>query len=255
MKKFISLVVGIFALLIQPVFATSEADLEALVGNADVVACSDQLVAYYDSLDASGVTDDMRAVVTSYYENEFAEAYADANGEDADPDVASKLALLDDKGVYLQYHYLANNEAALGAKDTLADAEDGSAWSGEHASCHADDPEDPEDVSLSTALGDDGSYDYFIIDTSGNIAYTVYKETDLATNLVNGSFAESGLGEAYAGSVASGGLFVGNVASYWPSYEADAQFACAPIGDAGATFCLQITPDQLAEGGALTPTE
>ena len=236
MKKFISLIVGIFAfaLLIQPVFATSEADLEALIADETVVACADNLVASYATLDTSAGIDN--AVVDGYYTGPFAETY----GEGAVVD--DKLAALDDKGYYLQYHYLANNPADLGAKDTLNDAADGSDWSAAHAGCHAD--------NLAAKLGDDGSYDYFVIDTDGNIVYTVYKETDLGTNLTSGSFADSGLGQAYAASVADGGaLAVSDVAAYWPSYEADAQFVCSAIGDAGATFCLQITPDQLADTG------
>ncbi len=243
MKKFISLIVGIFAfaLLIQPVFATSEADLEALVASA--ADCADRLVADYAALEAT-VDGDMAGTVAGYYEDPFTAAYGDAN-EGADPDVQAKLDALDDKGNYLQYHYLANDTYELGAKDGLDDAGDGSAWSATHAECHP---------GLRDSLAADGSYDYFFVDADGNIAYTVYKETDLGTNLVDGSFADSGLGEAYAGSVDSGALFVSGVGPYWPSYEADAQFVCAPSGD--TTICLQITPDQLAEeDGALAPTE
>ena len=240
MRKFISLIIGTFAfvLLIQPVFATSEADLEALVADREVIDCSDSFVATYAALDTSAGIDN--AVVDGYYTGPFAEAY----GEGAVVD--DKLAALDDKGYYLQYHYLANNPADLGAKDTLNNAADESAWSAVHERCHP---------GLVEKLNADGSYDYFVVDTDGNIVYTVYKETDLGTNLTSGSFADSGLGQAYAGSVAAGGaLCVSDVAAYWPSYEADAQFVCSAIGDAGATFCLQISPDQLAEAdGALTP--
>ena len=251
MKKFISLLVGIFAffLLIQPIFATNDADLQTLINDETVIACSDQLVADYASLDASGVTNYMRIVVADYYENDFTEEYQSKNDGLA-LSLQAKLDTLDNKGVYLQYHYLANNPAVLGAKDGLDDAKDGSAWSATHADCHP---------NLSASLTADGSYDYFVIDAHGNIVYTVYKETDLGTNLTSGSFSDSELGQAYAGSVAARALVladsyataltVSDVAAYWPSYEDAAQFVCSPIGEAGTTFCLQITPDQLGYTG------
>ena len=242
MKKFISLIVGIFAfaLLIQPVFAADESDLEDLAGNEDIAACAADLVAAYGDFEA---LDDNQAV-TDYYENEFSEAYAEAN-LGSTPDVESILGNLDDNGFYLQHYYLAANEADVGAKNELEDAEDGSDWSAAHAECHS---------ALDTELTERDLYDIFIVNEGGDIAYTVFKETDLATNLNEGSFADSGLGQAFQASSESGELAVSDVLPYWPSYGAAAQFVCAPAGDSGATICLQITPDQIATGDTLAST-
>lgn len=232
MKNIIALIVTIFTLFVitSPVFAADASDLEALAGDSDIAACSDSLVAAYADL---GSIDDTSAV-EDYYNNDFAAAYGDA-----DAGVADVLANLDDKGYYLQHHYLAANSEAMGEKNGLNDAGDGSDWSAAHAECHP---------NLDTELTERDLYDIFIVNSDGNIVYTVFKETDLGTNLVDGSFADSGLGQAYQAASDSGELSISDVAPYWPSYEADAQFVCAPTGEA-ATICLQITPDQLADTG------
>ncbi len=237
MKKFISLIVGIFAfaLLIQPVFAADEADLEALASDEAIAQCAADLAAAYESL--GSISDEEKAAVADYYNNDFSETYA-SETDGGDPGVDAKLAALDDKGFYLQYHYLAANSAGLGAKETLNMAEDGSDWSAAHNDCHP---------GLVEQLTERDLYDIFIANEAGDIVYTVYKETDIATNLNEGSFADSGLGQAFQ--AASDGTAISDVNPYWPSYEADAQFVCAPAGDSGATICLQITPDQLAESG------
>ncbi len=237
MKKFISLIVGIFAftLLIQPVFAADESDLQEMADNADIAVCAASLIAAYNDLGSVG--EEEKAAVAAYYNNDFTTTYNESN--DADPGVADILANLDDKGYYLQYYYLAANPEGLGAKEVLDQADDGSGWSAAHAECHP---------SLRAELTNRDLYDVFVADTDGNIVYSVYKETDIGTNLAEGSFSGSGLGQAYQSAAATDALAISDVDPYWPSYEADAQFVCAPTGGE-AIICLQITPDQLAESG------
>ena len=234
MKKLITLLLGTLALIFaSSVFAADETDLQALADNADISACANDLITAYGSLGSVG--DAEKEAVSAYYMNDFAATYGESN-EGADPGVDAVLANLDDKGFYLQHYYLAANPEGLGAKEVLDQAEDGSDWSAAHGACHP---------TLRTELETRDLYDIFVVNDSGDIVYTVYKETDLGTNLASGSFSDSGLAQAYQ--AASDGLAISDVAPYWPSYEADAQFVCAPTGD--GTICLQITPDQLAESG------
>ena len=237
MKKLVTLLVGTFTLTFAfSVFAADAADLQELADNTDIAACANDLIAAYDSIGSVG--DEEKAAVENYYMNDFTATYAEEN-EDAEPGIGVILENLDDKGYYLQYYYLAANPEGLGAKEALDQADDGSNWSATHGTCHP---------TLRTELETRDLYDIFVVNSNGDIVYTVFKETDIGTNLVGGSFSHSGLGQAYQDASASGSLAISDVDPYWPSYEADAQFVCAPTGDS-AIICLQITPDQLKSSG------
>jgi len=77
-----------------------------------------------------------------------------------------------------------------------------------------------------------GYYDLFLFDTDGNLVYTVVKEPDYATNLANGDYADTGLGEAFrrANEAGSDGatVFV-DFEPYAPSNGAPAAFFARPV--------------------------
>jgi hypothetical protein len=72
----------------------------------------------------------------------------------------------------------------------------------------------------------------FLIDPTGTVVYTVFKETDFATSLRDGPYAQSNLG-ALARRVLDGAATAGatacDFAAYAPSYGAPAGFIAAPI--------------------------
>lgn len=47
-------------------------------------------------------------------------------------------------------------------------------------------------------------YDLFLIDQSGSIFYTVTREPDYQTNLINGRYKDSGLGQLFRQVISSG---------------------------------------------------
>ena len=74
-----------------------------------------------------------------------------------------------------------------------------------------------------------GFYDVFLIDPEGDVVFTVAKESDLGTNLVNGPLSRSGLAEAFQQGK-TGTIFV-DFAWYEPSNE-PASFIATPLKDA-----------------------
>ncbi len=237
----------IFTTFGQFALAVGESDLTALVESGDIINCAQSFVGAYGTLGSIG--DGEKAQVTAYYNEDFTESYM-ANQGGVAPNVVDALMNLEEQGYYLQYYYLANNPEGLGAKELLDDAGDGSPWSAVHSQCHP---------VLRTELETRSIYDVFIINPSGDIVYTVFKETDIATNLVNGSFADSGLGAVFqaATDLPAGEIVVSAVEPYWPSYNADAQFIGAPIYDGNdllGVIALQVTPEQIASGNTLAPT-
>ena len=246
--NFLSYTALIFTMLVQFTLAAGESDLTALAENGDVINCAQNFVGAYNALGSVG--DGEKAQVTNYYNEDFTENYT-ANQNGLDPNAANVLISLGEQGYYLQYYYLANNTEGLGAKEQLNDAGDGSPWSAVHSQCHP---------ILRTELQIRDLYDIFIVNPDGDVVYTVFKETDIATNLVNGSFADSGLGDVFqaATNLPAGETVVSAVEPYWPSYDSDAQFIGSPIYN-GSEFlgviALQVTPEQIASGDTLAPTE
>ena len=97
--------------------------------------------------------------------------------------------MLPDLAMNLQYQYIAANPNPLGAKNNLDHANDGSRYSELHGALHP---------FLRTALRQFGLYDIFLVEPrDGNIVYTVFKELDFATSLVNGPYAKTRLGDAF----------------------------------------------------------
>jgi len=127
----------------------------------------------------------------------------------------------------LQRLYITDNPNPTGKKEELESASDGSAYSAAHARYHP---------YLRTFLRDRDYYDIFLFDTNGNLVYTVFKELDYATNVMNGQWAKTDLGNAFraarddpkAGSVA---FF--DFRPYAPSNDAPASFISTPLLDAG----------------------
>ncbi|MEZ5334300.1 MAG: methyl-accepting chemotaxis protein [Methanolobus sp.] len=73
-----------------------------------------------------------------------------------------------------------------------------------------------------------GYYDLFLIDTEGNIVYTVAKEADLGTNLVNGQYSNSNLASAYK--LGNSEISYVDMEMYEPSDE-PAMFIAGPVHD------------------------
>ena len=79
-----------------------------------------------------------------------------------------------------------------------------------------------------------GYYDLFIMDHLGNVLYTVEREPDWGTNVVNGKYSDSGLAEAY--NKAKSGKVLTDFAAYAPSNGDAASFVAAPLFEEGGAL-------------------
>lgn len=168
---------------------------------------------------------ELRLQLKTYYADEFNSRYAADNAGQQAP-VDSVFAKLDDTAVALQYHYIRANTNVLGSKGLLDRAEDGSPYSEAHARVHP---------VLRNYLNEFGLYDIFLIDASGRVIYTQFKELDFGTSLENGPWADTGLGTVYrkAKDASQGTVVLEDYKRYVPSYEAPAGFIAAPIFESG----------------------
>lgn len=119
--------------------------------------------------------------------------------------------------------YITDNPNDPAERWQLHDAGDGSNWSSSHGFLH-------EHV---VDLQQRGGYrDVLLFDVQGNLIYSVFKEDDFALNVVDGPYAESGLGEAFRTAVAlatdAEPAFV-DFRAYEPGGGAPASFIAHPV--------------------------
>jgi methyl-accepting chemotaxis protein len=76
-----------------------------------------------------------------------------------------------------------------------------------------------------------GQYDVFLVNLTGDVVYSDYKEADFASNIVTGPYADTGLGEVYAAALAgpAGEVHISGVAAYAPSDGVPAMFMAMPV--------------------------
>jgi serine phosphatase RsbU (regulator of sigma subunit)/anti-sigma regulatory factor (Ser/Thr protein kinase) len=137
--------------------------------------------------------------------------------------------------------YIVDNPRAVGAKDGLDDAKDGSDYSAIHKEIHP---------ALRSALDSFGAYDIFLIDDrTGHIVYSVFKEIDFGTTLKDGPHADSGLAQVWRAAVRADEPVVQDFGPYVPSYGAPAAFAAqgiyAPTGERLGTIAMQAPIDRI----------
>jgi methyl-accepting chemotaxis protein len=80
-----------------------------------------------------------------------------------------------------------------------------------------------------------GFYDIFLIDADGNVVYTVAKEADLGANLKTGQLRNSGLGRAFARTVAGESSVIEDFSFYEPSKD-QAMFIATPLHDGNGQY-------------------
>jgi serine phosphatase RsbU (regulator of sigma subunit) len=122
--------------------------------------------------------------------------------------------------------YYVNNPNKIGEKENLILSNDKSSYSAKHAKYHQ---------IFKNFAEKFGFYDIFLIDAeTGNIVYSVYKEVDFATSLIDGPFKNTNLALAFAAVAKNNNKdFVQQVdfAPYHPSYNAHSSFIACSIYD------------------------
>lgn len=132
-----------------------------------------------------------------------------------------------DKTEVLQNLYIGENPYPVGEKEKLDYAEDGSLYSDVHKNYH------PWFRKLQSSRG---YYDIFLFNSEGDLIYTVFKELDYATNLNQGEWAKTDLGNAFRAAKASKEDTFFDFRPYGPSNDAPASFISRPVVDSNGSF-------------------
>ena len=120
--------------------------------------------------------------------------------------------------------YIFKNSHPVGEKLKLTDAGDDSDYTYIHKMYHP---------MFKDFLERYGYYDIFLVDQkTGDIVYTVFKEDDFGTNLINGKYAKDNIAHAFSDAKASDKpdfVKLVDLQAYAPSHGAAASFISSPI--------------------------
>lgn len=166
-----------------------------------------------------------RAALTSYYREVFLEEYRKKNN-DKTINIEPWIKSLDEDSLALQHKLIVQNSFPLGEKDKLEDLGGQSDYARFHRQYHS---------FFRKLLLEFNYYDIFIVDgKSGDVVYSVFKELDYSTSLIDGAFANTGLGLAFKAAMNSNEpTTLIDFAPYSPSYDDPASFIAAPIYQSG----------------------
>ena len=131
--------------------------------------------------------------------------------------------------------YMTDNPYPSGKYKELSRADD-SAYSEVHAQLHE---------TARRFVTERGYYDFFLIGNDGYIYYSVEKEDDFATNLRDGRWRDTGLGDVYRRALASvGAVVMSDLERYGPSNGDPAIFMAdaivSPNGDTLGVIAFQL---------------
>ncbi len=216
-------------------FRRLQSELETLGENTMVATAMVRFSEGFADAAPTGLPEDWKEDVRRYYRSDFLPRLA--QHVEGQPVLENHLPS-DPTALHLQYRYVSQNPNEVGKKHLLTDAGDGSAYSAVHAEYHP---------IFRKMLEEFGYYDLFLVDLDhGAIVYSVFKEVDFGTGLLDGPYENSNLAEAIQ-TVRAGcdrGLvtFV-DFAPYRPSYGAPAAFAATPVFQ--GTRCVGILAIQI----------
>ncbi len=198
-----------------------------------------ELATAFDSIDASSSELSAHSqALAQYFDREFRPRLNDA--EQPYRGAASYTPSSVQGRVLLDW-YLASNPHAVGEKLELARAASDVDYNRLHAVYHP---------VVRQYLESFGYYDIFLFDTQGNMVYSVFKETDYATNFVSGPYRDTGLGQVFREAVElpEGSVAIRDFASYEPSYGAAASFIASPVyydGECVGVAAFQMPVDRI----------
>ena len=187
---------------------------------SDDVSIQDAIVSFSDAVEelSAAPTD---IVDTSKWRERY--SYQLQNTSGANSSMREQWMQLDEVGKLLQHLYISDNPHEVGSKEKLDDAGDGSRYSALHAKYHP---------SIRHFLQAFGYYDIFLVNPQGRIVYSVFKEVDYGTNLLNGPYADTGIARVTQQALRSNNkndVFLDDFKPYAPSYNVPAAFAASPI--------------------------
>lgn len=176
--------------------------------------------AAFQQLAGAEVTAVQQRGIVDYYRYQYVPAVAQRSGEQLDVDTVLPASA---PQKYLQARYTAPFRLQ-GQQQKPADAGDGSAWSAANARFNDYFGQITTRFEYADAL---------LLDTNGNVVYSVNKGPDLGTNILTGPYRESNLQSAYRKALASNAVnfvWITDYQPYQPLLDTPTAWLVSPVG-------------------------
>ncbi|WP_204079110.1 adenylate/guanylate cyclase domain-containing protein [Mycobacterium riyadhense] len=202
-----------------------------------VVDAVAQFTAGFDQLADATISPAQQQAIVNYYDNQLIKPVERATGEKLD---ITALLPTSPAQKYLQAHYTApftSDEDSM----RLDDAGDGSAWSAANAQFNGYFRE------IVTRFDYD---DAVLLDTRGNIVYSLSKDPDLGTNILTGPYRESNLRDAYLKALGANAVdftWITDFKAYQPQLDVPTAWLVAPVEAGGKTEGVLALPLPIAK--------
>lgn len=223
---------------IESFLSQAQAEIEILARLPETIETIESMDAAIAAIEP---TPEGAAATRTFIEEVFAPGFSMATGAS----VASDAILPDDPlALELQAAYIAANPHPVGRKDELVRADRLGDYDDLHAAMH------PIFRALQRRFG---YYDIFLVDDDGDVVYTVFKEVDFGTNLLDGPFGDSGLADAVRSVLdarSSEAVAFSDFMPYRPSNDAPAAFLAAAVSSEGrriGAVAVQLSIDEINE--------
>ena len=206
---------------VESYFGTIRGQLSTYSANRMVINAMQDFDSAFQQVPAE-VDDKVIGGLEDYYVNQFGQQYNDKN-PNVNIQPQTLMSRLNERTLALQSLYISENPNPLGEKDNLDRADDTSLYSATHGKYHR---------YIRQFLQTFGYYDIFLVNLDGYIVYSVFKELDYATNLINGPYSNSGIGRAFHAGNTLGDrndVAIDDFQKYLPSYDDAAAFFSSPI--------------------------
>jgi class 3 adenylate cyclase len=227
---------------IEGYFKSLELEAAGIAEGPFTQMAAGEFIQAYRELKDIGENPEWDAQLETYYAEEFIPKLT--KRVEGTPTVAAHLPRTP-TARYLQYRYMAANPFPVKAKQQLTEIPDDNAYARAHTRHH------PQFRRMAEKLG---YYDLYIIDIeTGDIVYTVDKEEDFASNLIDGSYDTSNLAELFRRiqrTPDQGVVQMVDYARYRPSNSRSQAFVATPIfvdGKAIAVLALQISSKEVKQ--------
>lgn len=205
---------------IETYFNTIRNHTQTLSEDPSIIAALKDFNAAYNQLAGNTLAKDQERKLVDYYRETFLPRL---QSENSGTPILGSYLLKPPASRYLQYQYIAANPNPVGKKQQLMQANDGSQYSRVHGRYHP---------IFRNIIDRFGYYDMFLINPEGTVVYTVFKETDFASNLQSGPYKNSNLARlvrSIRDAKERNYTKLIDFEAYAPSYDAPAAFIAAPI--------------------------
>lgn len=186
------------ATLVEDYFRLTRQQVSYLSQDDMIVRATKSFTQAYETLTRdierpTGAESEVHAELLAFYAEEL-RGQADVQDQDRNEGLLQSKLPRSDVGQLAQWVYLVKNPNEADARNELFSTSYESEYEDVHRNYHP---------KLNHFLKSFDFRDVFLLDVAGNMVYSTQKETDFATNLIEGPHSGTGLGRAYRGAMAA----------------------------------------------------